>query len=64
MDLDELVALIRAAWPDRLERGRVTHVHRNFLKLADGSTVHLRVLVQTVEPSTEPLLPKVQVIEP
>jgi hypothetical protein len=54
MDLDELVDLIRASWPEKYERGRVTHLHRNYLKLRDGSTVHLRLLVQTVEPSPNP----------
>lgn len=49
MTLDDVLQLITDAWPDRFERGRVTHVHRNGLPLPDGSRVHLRVLIQTVD---------------
>lgn len=48
IDLPELVALVQAHWADRWERGRILHVHRNGLKLADGSYVHLRILVQQI----------------
>jgi hypothetical protein len=54
IDLPELLALIQAHWPDRWERGRILHVHRNGLKLANGSYVHLRILVQQIPtPSSE-----------
>lgn len=56
MELAELLALITDAWPRRYERGLVTHIHRNALTLADGSQVHLRVLIQRlreVEPYGE-----------
>lgn len=48
MELEQLIDLIRATWPHRYTRGRVTHVHRNALELADGSKVHLRVMIQTL----------------
>lgn len=51
MELDQVLELIRDAWPVRLERGRITHVHRNHLQLPDGSRVHLRVMIQTVTPA-------------
>lgn len=50
MELDELIDLVRAAWPKRYQRGLVTHVHQNNLDLADGSQIHLRVLIQTLRP--------------
>lgn len=49
LDLEELVTLIRRAWPERWARGRILHVHRNALKLNSGAIVHLRVLVQQIE---------------
>lgn len=53
MQLAELLTLITNAWPDRFERGRVLHVHKNDLDLPDGSTIHLRVLVQRVSDPPE-----------
>lgn len=53
MDLQTLLTLITNAWPDRYERGRVTHVHKNALRLPDGSQIHLRVLIQTLEEPEE-----------
>ncbi len=48
MDLEQVIALIREGWPARMERGLVTHVHRNYLTLPDGSVVHLRLLIQKI----------------
>lgn len=48
LDLEDLIQLLRDAWPSRLERGRVTHVHRNALKLPNGAIVHVRLLIQTI----------------
>ena len=50
--LDELLALIRDTWAERLTRGRMTHVHRNALRLPNGALIHLRVLIQTLEDPT------------
>jgi hypothetical protein len=46
MNLDELIRLITNAWPNRLERGVITHIHQNHLPLDDGTQIHLRVLIQ------------------
>ena len=51
IDLEELIAQIRAAWPDRYCRGRILHVHKNALKLPAGSVVHLRILIQAITPA-------------
>lgn len=51
MTLPELLKLIEEAWPEKYERGLILHIHRNALTLADGSQVHLRVLVQRLPPS-------------
>ena len=51
MDLSEVIALITETWPRRLEKGRVIHIALNAHALPDGSTVHLRVLIQrTADP--------------
>lgn len=49
MELEDVLRLITEAWPARYERGRITHVHQNSVKLSSGQTVHLRVMVQTIE---------------
>lgn len=54
MELEELLTLIRDAWPQRFERGLVTHIHRNALELPDGSRVHLRVLIQALRDENRP----------
>lgn len=46
--LEDLIQLLRDAWPARFERGRVLHVHRNALRLPNGNCVHIRLLVQTI----------------
>ena len=46
IDLEDLIALLRTSWPTRYSRGRILHVHRNAIQLPNGSTIHLRVLVQ------------------
>lgn len=49
--LPEVLALITATWPRRLEKGRVTHIALNHYTLPDGSTIHLRLLIQrTADP--------------
>ena len=48
MELEELITLIRAAWPTRYARGRIFHIHQNAILLENGSIVHLRVMVQTL----------------
>lgn len=48
IDLEELIAQIRAAWEVRYSRGRILHVHRNALRLSTGNTIHLRVMVQQI----------------
>ncbi len=48
IDLEELIRMIRRAWPDRWARGRILHVHRNALTTDAGARVHLRVLVQQI----------------
>lgn len=57
IDLDELIALIRAAWPDHYARGRILHVHRNAIPISSGARVHLRVMVQqlTDDPPSDSL---------
>ena len=52
MTLEALLTLITEGWPARFERGCVCHVHRNYLPLPDGRYVHLRVLIQEVDPPT------------
>jgi hypothetical protein len=54
LTLDQLLELIRVAWPDRYSRGRVTHLHRNALTLPSGAQIHLRVLIQTLVEPSEP----------
>lgn len=51
IELEELIALIRAAWPTHYARGRILHLHQNAIPLQDGSRVHLRVMVQELSPS-------------
>ena len=46
VDLTEVLALVTATWPTRLEKGRVIHIAVNAHALPDGSKVHLRVLIQ------------------
>lgn len=46
IDLEDLVSLLRTSWPSRYSRGRILHVHRNAIQLPNGSTIHLRILVQ------------------
>jgi len=53
IDLPELVALVQQHWPDRWERGRILHVHRNALRLSDGTYIHLRIMVQQI-PAPQP----------
>lgn len=49
--LEEVVGLITATWPTRLEKGRVIHIALNHHRLPDGSTIHLRVMIQrTADP--------------
>lgn len=48
LDLEDLILLIRKAWPERYARGRILHVHRNAIRLGNGALVHLRVLVQQI----------------
>lgn len=48
LDLEELIRMIRRAWPDRWARGRILHVHQNALKTQAGARIHLRVLVQQI----------------
>ena len=51
MDLADVIALITATWPTRLEKGRVIHVAVNAHVLPDGSRVNVRVMIQrTAEP--------------
>ena len=51
MTLADVIALLTATWPTRLEKGRVIHIAINRHVLPDGSTVHLRVLIQrTADP--------------
>lgn len=52
MTLDELLALIRSAWPTKYERGRILHLQKTAETLSDGSVVHVRVLVQTIQEGT------------
>lgn len=52
IDLPELLELVKVHWADRWERGRILHVHRNAVRLADGKYVHLRVMVQQVPAPT------------
>ena len=47
MDLETLLQLIRDYWPERYERGRILHVHKNDIRLPDGTTRHLRLMLQT-----------------
>lgn len=52
MELADVLALLTATWPRRLEKGRVIHIAVNRHTLPDGSTVHLRVLIQrTADPA-------------
>ncbi len=51
--LAELLSLVSEHWPNRWERGRLLHVHRNAVKLSDGTYVHLRVMVQEVSPPAD-----------
>ena len=54
IDLEDLIALLRTSWPARYSRGRILHVHRNAIQLPNGSTIHLRIMVQQLsEPETE-----------
>ncbi len=48
IDLEELVSLVRDAWPNKYARGRLLHMHRNAVRLASGGIVHLRVSVQQI----------------
>jgi len=48
IDLDELIRLVRASWPEKYERGRILHVHKNEVRLSSGAVVHLRVMVQQI----------------
>lgn len=46
IDREELLQIIRREWPAFYERGLISHLHRNHVVLADGTQIHLRVLVQ------------------
>ena len=46
IELEDLLQQIRAAWPSHWARGRILHIHQNAIRLADGSLIHLRVMVQ------------------
>jgi len=48
VDLEELIDLIRRAWPEHYARGRILHVHRNGVPVKSGALVHLRVMVQQI----------------
>ncbi len=48
LDLEELIRHIRSAWPNRYERGRILHVHRNAMKTDGGASIHLRIMVQQI----------------
>lgn len=51
MELAEVLALLTDAWPTRLEKGRVIHIALNHHRLPNGSTIHLRVMIQrTADP--------------
>ena len=51
MDLAEVLALVTDLWPGRMEKGRITHVAVNHLQRPDGSTYHVRLLIQrTADP--------------
>jgi hypothetical protein len=51
MELADVIALLTETWPRRLEKGRVIHIAINAHRLPDGSTVHVRVLIQrTADP--------------
>jgi hypothetical protein len=65
MNLDEVIRLITEAWPQRYTRGRLTHIHRNAVKTSSGATVHLRVMIQTIDesPNPEPTPPRKIVTE-
>ena len=51
LSLDALVDLIQKSWPERYERGRILHVHRNGIRLPNGTMIHLRVMVQQIAQS-------------
>ncbi len=48
IDLEDLIALLRTSWPARYSRGRILHVHRNAIQLPNGSSIHLRLMVQQI----------------
>ena len=55
MTLPELISLIEISWEERFVRGCVLNLRKDAVLLADGSRVHLRVMVQRVQDA--PLLP-------
>ena len=46
LSLEELIRLLREAWPAKYTRGRILHIHRNSIRTDAGRIIHLRVLVQ------------------
>jgi hypothetical protein len=55
VELTDVVALITATWPTRLEKGRVTHIALNAHALPDGSKVHIRLLIQRIAEAAPPI---------
>ncbi len=55
LTLADVIALLTATWPRRLEKGRVLHIALNDHPLPDGSRIHLRVLIQRTADAAPPV---------
>lgn len=53
--LADVIALLTATWPMRIEKGRLIHVAVNNHTLPDGSRVHVRVLIQRTADAAPPV---------
>ncbi len=45
---DELIDMIRAAWPGHYTRGPYLHLHLDAVRLQSGGIAHVRILVHEI----------------